>query len=319
MWNRPGSSLTTRARRRYLPCRWGIFFLLSATCGGGYIQSRVEEQTDIAAVLRSCGAFEVGINVAREDDSAIFPDYITDVMFLADHIFVLSLNGCKTSLRGDLVRKTTCVLGERLDSCAPLEFRTGSYKHAMKVSFMHAVVLHVAKQSGLRHALVIEDDISVHVRDYSHEFVTDVAALLNSDAWSLIRFGFRPYFLESEGASPCSSVCRCKVGQFGHHLCGLRRSGCDLRSSDFYFINSNVFLKLRDKILDRKQPTTRRIIDVHPMRSFPNQWLVLPQVSSQNVLDIPVDYQIGLGAAYVHKCVGPRPLPKTLLQQKVSS
>lgn len=317
MWTRSGLAFTARTKQRQTLRRW-ILFALCSLCAVARRQPRSARRTDIRSALKSCANFEVGFEAPTETGPKVFPNYITDVMGLVDHTFILSLSGCETRVPRSLANRSTCILGELLDSCAPSEFTTGPYKHALKVSFMHAVVLDRARSSGFRHAMLIEDDITLHRRKFSQEFSTDFQHLLDSHAWSIIRFGFRPFFLQSEGASRCSTVCRCLIGRFGAHLCRLRRSGCDLRSSDFYVIKSDTFLHLRDRILDRQQPTTRRIVDLHPMRSVGNQWLVLPQVSSQRVLDIPTDYQIGLGAAYVHKCAGPRPLPDLLLQQTSS-
>ena len=51
------------------------------------------------------------------------------------------------------------------------------------------------------------------------------------------------------------------------------------------------------------------------MRYFAKQWLALPQISIQIKLDIPVDYQVGLGALYAKKCVYPRPLSELVTRQ----
>ena len=88
-----------------------------------------------------------------------------------------------------------------------------------------------------------------------------------------------------------------------------------MRSSDFYIIHKKSYAPLLSKILDLKQANSKRIIDTAPMRSLANQWLILPQASIQTKLDIPVDYQIGLGALYVKKCVMPRPVSKMASQQ----
>ena len=81
-----------------------------------------------------------------------------------------------------------------------------------------------------------------------------------------------------------------------------------MRSSDFYVISESAYEPLRLKILDLKQANSKRIVDTRPMRHLAKQWLLLPQISIQTKLDVPVDYQIGLGALYVKKCVHPRPL-----------
>ena len=80
-------------------------------------------------------------------------------------------------------------------------------------------------------------------------------------------------------------------------------------------IREQYYEPLRLKILDRTQANSKRIVDTRPMRQFAKQWLLLPQISIQTKLDIPVDYQIGLGALYVKKCVYPRPLPELVTKQ----
>ena len=93
--------------------------------------------------------------------------------------------------------------------------------------------------------------------------------------------------------------------------------GCDMRSSDLYVLPSHAFLGLRRLLLDLKKPNTKRIVDVHPMRAYGKQWIFLPQISYQRTLDIPADYQIGAGALYVKKCVGPRPVSPLVSNQLV--
>ena len=82
-----------------------------------------------------------------------------------------------------------------------------------------------------------------------------------------------------------------------------------------YITDEKSYAALLSKVLDLKQTNSKRIIDTTPMRSFANQWLILPQSSIQTKLDIPVDYQIGLGALYMKKCVLPRPVPEIASQQ----
>ena len=131
-----------------------------------------------------------------------------------------------------------------------------------------------------------------------------------------IQLGFRPYFLENASREPCPFECRCFIKQnMAREFCKLPKSGCDLRSSDFYVVHEKSYAVLLPKLLDLKQANSKRIIDTAPMRSFANQWLILPQASIQTKLDIPMDYQIGLGALYVKKCVMPRPVPRIASQQ----
>ena len=137
---------------------------------------------------------------------------------------------------------------------------------------------------------------------------------------SMIRFGFRPYFIEKNSREPCPHRCRCYIKQkFAHEFCTLPSAGCDMRSSDFYIIHKKSYAPLLSKIVDIRQANSKRIIDTAPMRSLANQWLILPLASIQTKLDIPVDYQIGLSAVYVKKCVMPRPVPRIVSQQFVNT
>ena len=80
-------------------------------------------------------------------------------------------------------------------------------------------------------------------------------------------------------------------------------------------IREQYYEPLQLKILDCTQSKSKRIVDTRPMRQFAKQWLLLPQISIQTKLDIPVDYQIGRGALYAKKCVYPRPLPELVTKQ----
>ena len=101
----------------------------------------------------------------------------------------------------------------------------------------------------------------------------------------------------------------------GEEFCKLASSGCDIRSSGFYVIHLRFYQSLLSNIIDLKQANSKRITDTRPMRLIAQQWLVLPQVSIKTQLDIPMDFQLGLGALYVKKCVHPRPLPATVARQ----
>ncbi len=186
----------------------------------------------------------------------------------------------------------------------------------MKVSFTHAAVLYLATKANYRRVAVIEDDVAVRRGVFSEHLVPDFSNVLDSSTWSVIRFGFRPYFLEKTSREPYPTECRCYIKRsMAREFCKLSKPGCDMRSSDFYVIHKKSYAPLLSKILDLKQANSKRIIDTVPMRSLANQWLILPQASIQTKLDIPIDYQMGLGALYVKKCVMPRPVSKIASHQ----
>lgn len=261
----------------------------------------------------ACRGFSRPLGVS---DDAPFSTQISEMLFKIDHVFVLSIDMCETKLPKSFAGRASCVVGTKIDACAPHEFIRGPYTHAVKVSFMHAAVLYLATKAKYRHVAVIEDDVAVRRGIFSAHLVPDFGNVLDSSTWSVIRFGFRPYFLEKTSREPCPTECRCYIKHdTAREFCKLSKPGCDMRSSDFYVIHKNSYAPLLSKLLDLKQTNTKRIIDTAPMRSLANQWLILPQASIQRKLDIPIDYQIGLGALYVKKCVMPRPVSKIASQQ----
>ena len=269
-------------------------------------------QTDtFASALHSCQKFKSEVRISRHE--GFMPSHVVELLAEVDHLYILSRNECQTELPLDLTLKATCILGGVLDLCAPKRFLRGRYEHALRVTVMHAAVLEISKQAGHSNIAVLEDDVRYLSRVYSPSLTTGFRKLLSSDAWSLIRIGYRPFFLQHSGTTHCPRPCRCVIrSQYSEHLCYIARGGCDLRSSDLYILNSKHFQRLQDRLLDLSVPNTKRIVDVHPLQDLHNQWLIVPQMSYQNTSDIPFDYQVGLGALYLTKCAGPRPLPSTL-------
>ena len=271
------------------------------------VEKRFQEAVD------TCHGFSQPLGVSN---NAPFATQILEILLTIDHVFVLSLGVCEMKLPKSFAGRATCIVGTKVDACAPKEFVRGPHTHAMKVSFMHATVLYLAKKANLRHVALVEDDVVVRHGVFSENLSPDFGKILNSTTWSMIRLGFRPYFLENASREPCPFECRCFIKQnMAREFCKLPKSGCDLRSSDFYVLHEKSYAVLLSKLLDLKQANSKRIIDTAPMRSFANQWLILPQASIQTKLDIPMDYQIGLGALYVKKCVMPRPVPRIASQQ----
>lgn len=264
----------------------------------------------------SCRDYLLPMAVSGVGNSTTLPEVVSHLLHKVDHIFVLSYTHCKTVIPPELHQSTTCVIGKALDDCAPKDFIRGPHIHAMKVTFSHAVILKQALELGLSNIAVMEDDVAFIPRSYSADLDQQFSRLFLSNSWSIIRLGFRAYFLESSAIPPCPRTCRCLFHvSIGDHFCELRKSGCDLRSSDLYILNSRHFIQLQRLLLDLRQANPKRIIDVYPMRAFANQWIMLPQVSFQRQLDIPLDYQLGLSALYTSKCAGPRPLSKNASSQ----
>ena len=279
--------------------------------------SKASDETfvnELHDVITSCNEFAHPYTQIKEKSSTV-PDEVAVLLSLIDHVFVLSFHECDIELPPFLLGRSKCIKGEILDRCVPKKFIMGSYRHAMKVTLSHAVILHMSRIAGHNNVAILENDIDFAKRRLSPLVVGDFRKLLQSSSWNFIRFGFRPYFLQESGAVPCPDMCRCELSSsYGDHLCELKQAGCDIRSSDFFVVHSRQFAHLEARLLDLRKKNSKRIIDVYPMRAVAKQWLFLPQISFQKTLDIPVDYQIGAGALYVKKCAGPRPLPERTAQ-----
>ena len=153
--------------------------------------------------VHRCHSFSSPLCVS---DIAPFATQILEMLLTTNHVFVLSLDTCKTKLPRSFAGRATCVVGTKIDTCAPKEFIQGPYTHAMKVSFMHAAVLYLlAQKANYRHVTLIEDDVAVRHGAFSENLLPDFRKALDSTTWSMIRFGFRPYFLEESSRDPCRS------------------------------------------------------------------------------------------------------------------
>ena len=86
----------------------------------------------------------------------------------------------------------------------------------------------------------------------------------------------------------------------GARTCAIAGSGCDLRSSDAYLVSRGAY----NSYIHRLQ---LGVVDFDVLQSFDKMVLVNPMVSYQEKLDITMDSQRDLQAAFRHKCVGVGP------------
>ena len=318
MHRRIRTSLQARAQ-----CGTSVFKLLilaAVLFSRGFWTTEVSSQT-LGAIVHNCPNFSTVLGSAGNRE---VPELIASVLSLVDHVYIISLDSCNFALRDSISARATCIHGRLLDNCAPAHFLRGlpHELHGLKVTFTHAAVMQLAHESRFRKIAVIEDDLALvrsRIEEVSEQTILAFSSLIHSSAWSLIRFGFRPYFLQRDGTARCPTDCRCKLSpKFGPNFCEMRRGGCDVRSSDFYIIKSTYFVEFQRKMLNTRVSNVQRIVDLEPIQSFHRQWFYIPQVSFQSVLDIPKDYQIGIGALFIKKCVHPRPLPPVLTEQALA-
>jgi len=304
-----GSNGSTRSRRQAsspTTCLLLIFMLVALSRSQIFNQQLSSEE--FSASVKSCAGFMKP--VATTANFRRYPQQILEILTEIDHVFMLSFEPCELALPEQLARRATCIVGSELDKCAPSRYIAGEFTHAMKVSFAHAAMIEISQRARYRHVAIIESDAIFTSAELSVDAVTGFKNILRADDWNLIRFGYRPYFSEESSRKRCARSCRCYMDtRFSQDFCKLDGTGCDIRSSDFYLIHSSVFGQLKAKLLDLRNPNSKRIIDTWPIRTTSKQWLLVPHGTVQRTLDIPFDYQIGLQSLYVKKCVGPRPVP----------
>ena len=204
------------------------------------------------------------------------------------YLFYLSI-GVKQSFPGVLLDERSCLSAPRLTHAHRDEV------HSRPVHTRHEGEFHARRRSSFGHKCKLSLRRGNRGRRRSssrrllEHLVPDFGNVHDSPTWSMIRFGFRSYFLEKTSREPCLTECRCYIKHdTAREFCKLSKPGCDMRSSDFYVIHKTSYAPLLSKLLDLKQANSKRIIDTAPMRSLANQWLILPQASIQTKLDIPI-------------------------------
>jgi hypothetical protein len=136
--------------------------------------------------------------------------------------------------------------------------------------------------------------------------------------WSFVRFGYRPFAIESEEIdaafgidaanvggeekkvdgtekkpTTCPSQCRCE--RTSQNTCLVRNAGCDLRSSEAYLVNRNAFADFTHRLQGG-------VVDYDVLQSFQNMMVVTPMVSYQEKLDISMDNQRDLQERFGKLC-----------------
>ena len=284
--------------------KWFLFCLFC--CRIVSTQLTKPNEFSFESILESCVGATYGMPVQQISEPNTQTLALSRLAQLADHTFILAKADCsQVVLLPGAAKRTTCVCGERLDTCAPFELLSDELSHGYKVTFAHAYMMFLAQNSGYKSVCIVEEDASLVARNNMTEVVRDIEFIMSSKKWSLIRVGYRPYFFESKGSLSCPRECACKLHSGYAHVCELQSSGCDMRSSDFYFIENQIFFPFRKLMTSNRLKHSRRIVDVIPMNSFKHQWLSVPQVSFQGALDVPLTYQIGLSLKFLQQCVFP--------------
>jgi len=140
-----------------------------------------------------------------------------------------------------------------------------------------------------------------------------------SEAWKIIRPAFRPHLFERFEARPsasgksfvevtvgvldelkCPSQCHCRNSRLNGQLCQLHASGCDLRSSDMYFLNNRAYDEMLTTLFTATDDT---IIDHFVLQNIDKTWLLHPSLTVQGHLDISNVLQHRVQELFETKCV----------------
>lgn len=216
-------------------------------------------------------------------------------------LVISSAESCR--LQG--IKKATCLLGKKIDSCVPDSLKTLVDGHGYAVSVTHASALALAIFRGYDSVAMIEDD--AFFAEMPTDTLSSFQRLLETRDWNIVRMGFRPYFLEARGDGieySCPEQCKCEESQvIGTGLCKINEGGCDLRSADFYLAQHSIFEDLILKMLDAS--VFNRVIDFHVLQSFKDYWVAVPQISFQEKLEMPypISLQRGFGDLFEELCV----------------
>ena len=239
----------------------------------------------------------------------------------------------------EYAEKTTCVSGRWLDQCTSQATGVWWESHYTRVSMAHGMMIKHAKEHGFRSIAIMEEDATInHDVSIHAETESDMVKLLTEDfddtsslgrveldvdesgarvPWNLVRPAFRPHIFEKFEArkqgrgwievttgvkedTTCPSQCKCTNTREGGQLCALADAGCDLRSSDMYFLHSRAYETLLDMLFIGTDET---IIDHFVLQNIPKTWILHPSLTVQAHLDISDALQLRVQEAFEQSCV----------------
>ncbi len=229
-----------------------------------------------------------------------FSESFEDFMAEAEHIFILTTKDCRfENFPLNWKNKTSCVNAGDFDAAFYAE---GTYDgHHTRISNAHATFVRYAREMGWRSVAVMEgDSVSYSDLPRNADALLNFRMLLKSDKWSIIRFGYRPFFLESENAAVCPDVCKCMKSFEGYHMGGLGciivSQKCDIRSSDAYILHESAYDEFEENL-------AKYTIDMEPMRHLKNAWFSIPQLSFQTDSAQLIKRQVEISEEFVQRCV----------------
>lgn len=242
--------------------------------------------------LDCAGAFRV----PKEGPSDRFSYTFVRLISFADFIYVLCVDCDKVTVPSLWRGKVRLVDGKKIDACV----QDYNVDHWHRATFSHAVAIAHARTNHHNKVAIVEDDsrsdYTVNFSDSDYEEFK--AVLANPAKWNFIRLGWRPYGMETNAQTGPNGGCpeQCKCVSTGARTCALQGPGCDLRSSDAYFITRGAYNDFIHRL-------KLGVVDFDVLQSFDKMMLVTPMLSYQEKLDISMESQRALQAMFKTKCV----------------
>jgi len=267
-----------RHRRRVVPflslLLWfALFVLLYQTC------TRVEKRTSkhefaLESVLATA------MSQANYNSYSRFSGRVTQLLSQVEHIYLMTTKLCQfENLPLEWSNSSSCVNVLDFDNHLYGD-EILSYDHHAKITRLHLAFLRQARRRRYKNFAVIEADAVCVAEDrVNHTETSLFTKFLNDGDWQIIRFGYRPFFLESmPDSAECPRTCTClsytgtdTLGTLG---CLIDSADCDIRSSDMYVVNAPAYYFFESNL-------EKYTVDTDAMRKIERMWFIVPQMSFQ--------------------------------------
>ena len=263
--------------------------------GSDVVRSANASDADLDLALLGALECDRAFTVPFERANNRYSYTFTKVMSMADFIYVLCVDCERIRVPTAWRKKVLLVDGKVIDKCV----QDYALDHWHRATFSHAMAVAHARSKGYEVAAIVEDDAR---SDFTLQFTDQDydsfrATLETPKLWNFIRLGWRPFELEQNGELDCPDHCQCE--KVDERMCVMVAPGCDLRSSDSYFVHRGAY----NDYIHRLQ---QGVVDFDVMQSFPKMMLVSPMISYQEKLDITMDAQRDLQALFKKKCMRSR-------------
>lgn len=229
-----------------------------------------------------------------------FSHFVTKALDEIEHIFVLTSQPCRyETLPENWLQKSSCVAADDFDR-AFSKMRWGVDNHHLRIGHVHRMFVTFAQRRGFHTIAVIEADAFSYTNStMDGTTLGEFRKFIQSSEWDIIRFGYRPFFLENSGVTKCPKECSCHYERnsptLGRRLCVIKSRRCDIRSSDMYILNERSFTEFSENL-------ERFVVDMEAIQSLRSVWYMTPQESFQFSSSQMLDSQLRYADKFMNLC-----------------